>query len=83
MQTFADVLDRPVRIVDDATWVGVRGAWLATGVATDERAGPGGLACHVEGELLVPDPASDEQRERRYRLFRAATDALRSVHGRP
>lgn len=80
MQLFADVLGRPLRILKDATWVGVLGAWHAARVA---RGDADGWQVPVEGEVLRPRATTaeggDPELDRRYRRFRATTDALRTL----
>ena len=81
MQTFADVLARPIRILDDATWVGVRGAWRAAAAAR-EADGTGAAveryATSTTGEVLHPR-GGDRDLERRYQMFRQATASIRDV----
>jgi len=80
MQLLADVLERPLLRLEDASNVGVRGAWhatrLALGIVPD-------ASLANAGEPVTPrDVPADEKaaRNARYQAFLAATQALRPVY---
>jgi sugar (pentulose or hexulose) kinase len=77
MRLLATTLGRPLEVLNDASWVGVRGAWHAARVAEGEASS---WAIPADGRTVQPTQVPGL--EARYRTFREATDALQPVFKR-
>lgn len=77
MQLLAATLGRPLMLLNDATWVGVRGAWHAARVAEGEAS-----SWAIPADGMTVQPTKVPGLEARYRTFKDATEALRPVFKR-
>ncbi len=81
-QLFADVLNIPVTIAQDAAFVGVRGAVQAAQVSAGWLPGYQPVNITAPDQVLTPNPSTREHYDRQYGLFRELYPSLKSVFAR-
>ncbi len=78
-QLFADIVNLPVAVADDAAHVGVRGAVLAAQVWSGQHATYAIPSFFPAHQFLQPNSQHQAHYERQYPLFRAAYLALKPI----
>lgn len=78
-QMFADILNVPIVLVEDAENVALRGAFVSAQVALGSRADYALAAADSDGAILAPNSALSATYARKYAVYRAAYPALKTL----